>query len=112
MIETKQKIRQNKKNDFLDKNNKFQKNNYFFEKENCEIFLKKIPNKSMDLILIDPPYFKKMVKDWKSNVINWDNQWKNIEEYIKWCSIWIKECKRILKDSGSFFLFKKCNILS
>ena len=58
--------------------------------------MKNIPDKSVDLILTDPPY--------NINKAKWD-KWKSIEEYIEWCAKWIKECERVLKNSGSFYFF-------
>jgi DNA modification methylase len=60
--------------------------------------LKNIPDKSQYLIIADPPYFK-IVKD------KWDNNWKNEADYLNWCELWIKECFRVLKDSGTFYLW-------
>lgn len=66
--------------------------------ENCLESMKKIDDGSIDLIIADPPYFQ-IVKD------EWDNQWKDINEWVKWNEIWIKECKRILKSDGSFYYY-------
>ena len=60
--------------------------------------LKMIPDKSVNLIISDPPYFG-VVKD------KWDNQWKTEEEYLKWCNEWLSECKRVLKDDGSIYIW-------
>ena len=60
--------------------------------------LKLLPNNSQDLIIADPPYFK-IVKD------NWDNKWKTEEEYLAWCELWFAECNRVLKDTGTFYLW-------
>ncbi len=64
----------------------------------CMDILKKLPDKSIDLILTDPPYFG-IVKD------DWDNQWKNIYEFQKWIGELGKEFNRVLKDNGSFYWF-------
>lgn len=61
-------------------------------------FMKSLPNECVDLIIADPPYFQ-IIKD------NWDNQWNNVNEYIDWCKQWILECYRILKTTGSFYLW-------
>jgi len=55
--------------------------------------IKKIPNDSINLICVDPPYNIK--KD------NWDN----IDNYFKWLKDYFIEFERILKDNGSFFIF-------
>lgn len=62
----------------------------------CLEIIKNIPDKSVDMILTDPPY--------NINKAKWD-KWKSIEEYVEWCSKWIKECERVLKNSGSFYFF-------
>jgi len=53
----------------------------------------KIPDKSVDLILTDPPYNIGKAK------------WDKIPDYINWCGKWIKECERVLKDNGSFYFW-------
>ena len=60
--------------------------------------LQSLDDKSVDLILTDPPYFK-LLK------IDWDNQWKTKDDYLNWLEIIVKECQRVLKDNGSFYMF-------
>ena len=60
--------------------------------------IKNIPSNTIDLIIADPPYYK-IVKNY------WDNQWNTEKEYTEWCILWIKECERILKDKGNFYLW-------
>jgi site-specific DNA-methyltransferase (adenine-specific) len=55
--------------------------------------MKDISNNSIDLIICDPPY--NIGKD----------TWDKIKNYESWCIEWIKECQRILKKNGSFYLF-------
>jgi DNA modification methylase len=62
----------------------------------CLELMKDIPDKSIDLIVIDPPYNIKKAE--------WD-RWKSKEGYIEWCGRWILECQRVLKDNGSFYFF-------
>ena len=59
---------------------------------------KGIQDKSQDLIIADPPYFQ-IVKN------KWDNNWSDETDYLKWCGLWIKECFRVLKDNGTFYLW-------
>lgn len=59
----------------------------------CLEEMKKIPDKSVDLILTDPPYNIGKAK------------WDKIPNYIEWCGKWLKECERLLKDNGSFYFW-------
>jgi site-specific DNA-methyltransferase (adenine-specific) len=71
--------------------------NKIFNKD-CIELLKELPTHSIDAIITDPPYM---------GVVNeeWDNQWKSIDEYLEWCELWISESKRVLKRSGSFYVY-------
>jgi site-specific DNA-methyltransferase (adenine-specific) len=71
----------------------------------CMEFLKQIEDKSIDLVLIDPPYFNVMITDWKGDKHDWDSQWKDIKEYQEWIFKLGTEIKRVLKDNGSFYIF-------
>lgn len=64
----------------------------------CQDILKRLPDKCVDLILSDPPYFG-IVKN------EWDNQWKTISDFQKWVGELGKEFQRVLKDNGSFYWF-------
>lgn len=64
----------------------------------CLDILKKLPDKSVDCILTDPPYYKIVKNDW-------DNQWKDIYEFRAWVGELGKEFNRVLKDNGSFYWF-------
>lgn len=57
----------------------------------CLELMKDIPDKSVDLILTDPPYNIGKAK------------WDKIPNYIEWCGKWFIECQRVLKDNGSFY---------
>ena len=54
-----------------------------------------IPDKSIDVIMADPPYFE--VKG------DFDFIWKSFDDYLKDVEKWAIECKRVLKDNGSLF---------
>lgn len=64
-----------------------------------------IPDKSQDLIIADPPYYKAINE-------GWDKQWKTETEYLDWCKLWFNECVRVLKDTGSFYCYGNFDILS
>ena len=86
----------------------------FFNKivngESLEI-LKKIPDKTFDLVFADPPYNMqigeklKRPDNSKVNGVNdkWD-QFSNFKHYDDFSKEWLKECKRILKDNGSMWV--------
>ncbi len=75
----------------------------------CEEWLKFIPNNSMDLIYIDPPFFSN-----KNYEIVWGNgfefrsfgdRWAGgIRHYIEWMRPKIREAKKKLKDTGSILV--------
>lgn len=64
--------------------------------KNCLEADKIIPDGSVDLFFVDPPYF--------ITSIAWDKQWKNTEEYLAWCKTWIEQMYRKLKDNGSAYI--------
>jgi site-specific DNA-methyltransferase (adenine-specific) len=59
----------------------------------CREVMKDIPDKSVDMILVDPPYG-----------INY-KEWDKFENFIEFTESWVKECFRVLKDDGSFYSF-------
>ena len=73
----------------------------------CIKEIKKIPDKSFDLIFADPPYNlqigEKLKRPDDSKVRGVDDKWdqfKNFEHYDNFCKAWLSECKRILRDNG------------
>jgi site-specific DNA-methyltransferase (adenine-specific) len=58
---------------------------------------KKIPDKSIQLIIADPPYYE--VKG------DFDFVWATFEDYLKDVELWAKECKRLLADNGTLFWY-------
>ncbi len=55
--------------------------------------LKKIPDNSIQLILIDPPYNIDMAS------------WDSFRDYLEWAKVWLEESRRVLKDSGNIAIF-------
>ena len=78
---------------------------------NCINELKKVPEKSFDLIFADPPYNLQIGKKLKrpdNTEVNgvkdkWD-QFKSFEEYDNFSKEWLTECKRVLKDNGTIWV--------
>jgi DNA modification methylase len=65
----------------------------------CIEYMKTLPDESVDLIIADPPA-NKIVKD------KWDNQWENEDDYVEWALNVIIECERILKKTGTLYLYQ------
>jgi len=61
--------------------------------EDAVEFLKKIPNSSVQLVLIDPPYNLEL------------DTWDRFENYLNWAKQWLDEIHRVLRDSGSCVIF-------
>ena len=70
---------------------------YKLYNDDCLSIFKDIEDKSVNLVLIDPPY--NIGKDKK-----WD-KWKTVNEYVEFMGKVFKECQRVLKDNGSFYFF-------
>ena len=72
--------------------------------------LKKIPDKSFDLVFADPPYNmqigEKLTRPDASKVSGVNDKWdqfNSFKHYDEFCITWLNECKRILKDNGSIW---------
>ena len=61
--------------------------------EDCIEGMKRLPDRSINLIIADPPYNIKKA------------EWDKIPDYINWTGRWMLECQRVLKDNGSFYWF-------
>ncbi len=66
--------------------------------DDCLVLLKKLKDNSVDLIATDPPYYKVKTDAW-------DRQWDTQEAFFAWLEIVVQECQRVLKPSGSLYLF-------
>ena len=75
----------------------FKDKDYVILNDDCLNAFKNIEDKSVDLVLIDPPY--NIGKDKK-----WD-KWKTVNAYVEFMGQVFKECERVLKDNGSFYFF-------
>lgn len=85
---------------------------------NCLDGMKQISDSSIDLIIADPPYNLSKGASWKwDNSVslngmggNWNKvmeDWDNLsfQDYWDFTLSWIKEAKRILKPTGSMWIF-------
>jgi site-specific DNA-methyltransferase (adenine-specific) len=64
----------------------------------CLEKMKDIPDGSIDLVLIDPPYFR--IKRHY-----WDNTWDNEQSFLMWFGVVVSEIKRVMKLNGTLLCF-------
>ena len=70
--------------------------NYKLILGDCLEKMKDIEDKSVNLVLIDPPY--NIGKD------SWD-KWETVDKYVEFMGEVFLEIQRVLKDNGSFYFF-------
>ncbi len=75
----------------------------------CQQVLAYFPERSVDLIYIDPPFFSNRYYEiiWGNGyeLRAFEDRWKGgIKNYIAWMEPKIRECHRILKPTGSMYL--------
>ncbi len=64
---------------------------------NCIEIMKTLPDKSVDLVFADPPFNIGIKYDVYDDNLPYD-------EYYKWSERWIRECYRLLKDTGTIYI--------
>lgn len=67
------------------------------------LFLKSLESETIDLIIADPPYNIKKAE--------WDS-FQSQKEYVDWSMAWIKEAYRVLKKTGTLYIFGFSEILA
>ena len=93
------------------------KNKLYYEEQDFSLYLgdcidilKKLPEKSIDVIFADPPYFLSSGgischcgKQVSVNKGEWDYSLSPIEK-LNFNRKWLKECRRVLKDDGTIWI--------
>ena len=82
--------------------------NTIYEGDNKDI-LPNFPDKSIDLIYLDPPFFsnKQYEVIWNdgAEIRSFEDRWKGgIYNYVEWMKERLQLCKNVLKDTGSIYL--------
>jgi DNA modification methylase len=77
----------------------------------CTEELKKFPGNSIDLIFADPPYNMQLknalYRPNNTKVDGVDDEWDqfaSFAEYDSFCTAWLTECRRVLKNTGSIWV--------
>ncbi len=84
--------------------------------KDCIIGMKAIPDETIDLVVTDPPFainFKAKKANYNrtaSRVLSGYNE-INVEDYYKFTNNWMRQVKRVLKKSGSMYVFSGWNNL-
>lgn len=65
----------------------------------CLDMLSQMNDESVDLVFADPPFnlAKKYSEGFNDNISK--------QEYLRWTEEWLKECVRVLKPGGAFFVY-------
>jgi site-specific DNA-methyltransferase (adenine-specific) len=64
-----------------------------------------LDSESAQIVIADPPY--NIGKDFGN-----DSDKQPMDEYLKWCDVWIEESLRILKPNGTMFIYGFSEILA
>ncbi len=78
------------------------------EKGDCLDLLAKLPDKSVNLIYLDPPFGtqKQQAQTNRQGTvkITYQDKWQSPAKYIEWLSERIVQCRRVLKDTGAIMV--------
>lgn len=66
--------------------------------EDVASYLPKVPDCSVDTLVLDPPYYRVVDEEW-------DKQWKTFDDYLAWMDGIAAQLSRVSKHSGSLWLF-------
>jgi modification methylase len=77
----------------------------------CLQILPTLPEKSVDLVFADPPYFLQLAQDlWRPNMTRvqgvedaWD-RFDGFADYDAFTLAWLSACRRVLKDDGAVWV--------
>lgn len=77
----------------------------------CRKVLADLPDRSVDLVFADPPYFLQLQNELRrpNNTVvdavddEWD-QFADYREYDGFIRDWLRECQRVLKDTGTLWV--------
>lgn len=64
----------------------------------CLDKLRELPDGVANLVIVDPPYNL-------GPSFGVAREWDRSNEWITWCESWLKECIRVLSDSGQIFVY-------
>lgn len=75
--------------------------------DDCLNILKLMPDASIDMIYLDPPFFtqkKQALSDSTGKKYEFSDVWSSRQEYLEYLRVRLLEMRRVLKDTGNIFL--------
>jgi len=75
---------------------------YVLFHEDCLETSRRLPDDSIDLIYVDPPFFSG--RFYYTCEYRFDDRWKGLSDYLDWIAPRLKEFKRILKDTATIYV--------
>ena len=73
----------------------------------CLEKMKELADKSVDLVYVDPPFYTQTIQkllDKTGQEYSFTDSWKDIGYYINYIEARLRECQRVLKETGSIFV--------
>lgn len=58
-----------------------------------------LPDATFQAVIADPPYFRVLLDE------DWDTAWDTPDAYLEWTLSWVKQCEKLLKPDGLFYIF-------
>ena len=85
------------------------KTNIIYRGDCAKVLANHVPDGTIDLIYVDPPFFSNEQYEvlWRNGyeMRAFEDRWKGgIENYISWMEPKLRECYRVLKSTGTFYL--------
>jgi site-specific DNA-methyltransferase (adenine-specific) len=78
------------------------------QRGDCLDLLAKLPDQSVDLIYLDPPFGTQKQQTQTNRkgtkTITYEDKWGSTAEYIAWLSARLVQCRRVLKNTGALML--------
>jgi site-specific DNA-methyltransferase (adenine-specific) len=73
----------------------------------CRFILQDIPNDSVDMVYLDPPFFTQSTHALKSNTFveyQFQDKWDSLSEYLQFLKVSLLEVKRVMKNHATLYV--------
>lgn len=76
----------------------------------CVEYMKTLPDKCVNMVFCDSPYGQNIRNE--RGKIKFDCEWKDEDDFLNWCKLWLLESRRILKNNGMLFVWGVAPIIN